>query len=152
MHSFPRITPLFFLILLIPFPNQARAQEDSMMSVAEKKDLPIEVELSGTFQAEDTTRVALEPEEFSGSLIIKTIVDEGISVKEGDLLIEFEVDELEKAITKAENGLDDKKVDLTKAQTELETLRIDQEVTLKRVNKEVELARNDVAGEQEKID
>jgi HlyD family secretion protein len=140
-----------FLIPALPVPC-AIADERPMVAQAEKKDLPIEVEVSGMFQAEDKERIALEPDEYSGELIIKAIIAEGVTVKKGDQLLDFEVDNLKKAITKAENEVDDARVKLQKAQAELETLKIDQSVTMHRVDKELELAENAVAAEQQMVD
>src|SRR5262245_53987476 len=117
-----------------------------MVATAEKKDLPIKVEVSGSFQAEDKERVALEPDEFSGELIIKSIIAEGAPVKKGDPLLDFEVESLNKALTDAENEVKDAEVKLKKAQADAESLKIDQNVELQRVNKELELAQQAVEG------
>ncbi|MEW6744295.1 MAG: efflux RND transporter periplasmic adaptor subunit [Planctomycetota bacterium] len=125
------------------------AEEKQMLATVEKKDLPIEVAVPGMFQAEDKERIAIEPEEYSGDLIIKWIVAEGTAVKKGDSLLEFEVDTLKKAIGKAENEVDDATVELRKAEADLEALKIDQAATLQRILKELELAQLAVEAEQQ---
>lgn|GEM_PF-3050468 len=140
------------LLLAVPVGGDVAAADDRpMLTKVEKKDLPIEVEVSGMFQAEDKERIAVEPEEYSGELIIKQIVDEGTAVEEGDQLLEFELDNLKKAITEAQNEVDDANVKLQKARAELGTLKIDQDVALQRVNKELELARLAVEGEEKTV-
>lgn len=129
----------------------AQGQDKALMALVEKKDLPIEVEVSGTFEAEDKTRIAVEPEEYSGDLIIKHIIEEGVPVREGDLLMEFEVDALTKAITKAENGVDDAGVKLQKAEADLASLQIDHDVARKQTAMKLALAERAVKAEEAKI-
>ncbi|MFO0983476.1 MAG: HlyD family efflux transporter periplasmic adaptor subunit [Planctomycetota bacterium] len=139
------------LIAFTRAPDQGSAPKDvnAMTATVEKKDLPIEVEVTGSFQAVDKERVALEPDEYSGDLIIKSIVAEGAAVKMGDHLLEFEVESLKKAMTDAEGDVSEAEVKVQKAQADLESLKIDQDVELKRVMKELELAQQAVQGEDE---
>jgi len=148
------LAPLSIGAALLPGAGLAadKTADKDMVATAVQKDLPIEVNVSGTFQAQDKQRIAFEPKEYSGELIIKSIIAEGTPVKTDDRLVEFEADNLTKAITKQEGDADDANVELQKAQADREALKIDQEVALKRADKELELAADAVEAEQKLVD
>lgn len=120
-------------------------------SIVKKEDLPIETEIAGVFQAQDKSRIAMEPKEYSGELIIKYIIAEGSSVKEGDNLLQFESENLRKAIETATDDASDSQVALQKAQSELEIEKINQATSMNRVQKEEEIARRNLKAENDKV-
>ena len=108
-----------------------------------KQDLKIEVEIPGVFIAEDKEEIAMEPKQYKGDLIITKIATEGISVKEGDVLMEFDTDNLDDALEEANNLVTDAEVELQKAEAELETEKIDAETKLAHLQKELTFAERD---------
>jgi len=101
-----------------------------------KADLPIEVELAGSFVAEDKDEIRIEPKSYRGDLIIVELVPEGRSVKQGDPLIAFDRSSLEDSLDEANEEVRAKEVELTKAQADLEAWEIEHQ--RKRTRAEVE--------------
>ena len=121
--------------------NESSAQRNDTLLEAEviKKDLPIEVELSGTFEAENKDELRVEPKAYKGELIVTSLVPEGTEAKEGDVLMEFDRDNLDRALEDAGHEVTDKEVARNKAQAELDAGQIDQQATLHQLEKEIEL-------------
>ena len=144
-----------FLVALVCFLSQgvfAGTQDDSELTAkVVKKDLKIEIEIPGVFIAEDKEEIAIEPKQYKGDLIVTKIATEGVSVKEGDVLMEFDTDNLVDALEEASNLVTDAEVELQKAQAELETEKIDAETKVAHLKKELEFADRDfkAAGENE---
>jgi multidrug efflux pump subunit AcrA (membrane-fusion protein) len=64
----------------------------------EKGPLKVEAELKGVFEAEATTEVALRLEAWSQPLEVLKAVPHGATVKKGDVLVEFDPEEIDRAI------------------------------------------------------
>ena len=116
-----------------------------------KGDLAIEVELAGSFVAEDKDEIRIEPKEYRGDLIITKLLAEGAAVKKGDTLIEFDPKTLERSLEDGRNEVSDKKVELGKAEADLEAFLIDKDTSLGRSRTELELAQLDLEKAREKI-
>lgn len=100
---------------------------DKLTAEVSKGDLPIEVELSGVFVADNKDEIRIEPEAYRGELIITNLIREGKAIKEGDILIEFDQSNLEDSLEEAKDDVDDKLVELEKAKAELNSWEIDEE-------------------------
>ena len=116
-------------------------------AIATKGDLQIQVQLPGVFVADNKDEIKMEPTKYSGDLIITRILAEGVYVKKGDVLLEFDTDKVDEAIEEAENESTDAEVELKKATAEFESARIDLEaiqahlkVELAHLQQEVEAA------------
>ncbi len=77
--------------------------------------LRIEVSLDGVFEAQRMSEIVLRPQEWSGFTVLSA-VEHGASVRQGDLLVAFETEKIDRAIAdlRAEQQL----TDLTLRQTE----------------------------------
>lgn len=118
---------------------------------ANKGDLAIEVELAGSFVAEDKDEIRIEPKEYRGELIITKLLAEGVAVKKGDTLIEFDPKTLERSLEEGRDEVSDKQVELGKAEAELKAFLIDKDTSLGRSRVELELAQLDLDKAREKI-
>ena len=114
-----------------------------------KGDLPIAVELTGSFVAENKNDIRVEPKTYRGDLIITSLLPEGSEVKEGDVLIEFDPSSLERSLEDARNEVTDKKVTLDKAEAELAAFEIERETTLAQNQKELEIEQRELAKSRE---
>lgn len=88
-------------------------------------EMQMEVNIPGVFVADDKDEIRMEPEKYSGDLIVTRIVPEGANVKQGDVLIEFDGAEVLEAIETAQNEATDAGVELKKAQAEYQSANID---------------------------
>ena len=112
----PVSSPGLALLFASLFGFTSFAQDDiEITSKVTKADLKIEVEVNGTFVADDRDEIAMEPSKYRGDLIVTKILAEGSSVKQGDVLMEFAKDELDEALEQAENEVTDAEVELKKA-------------------------------------
>ncbi len=130
--------------LLLSGPASAYAgggQGGTLEAEVVKKDLPIEVELSGTFEAEDKDELRVEPKAYKGDLIVTSLVPEGTEVKKDDVLMEFDQDNLDRALEDARNEVTDKEVARNKAQADHDAGQIDQQATLHQLETELEMAK-----------
>lgn len=127
-----------------------RETRGAFTAKAIKGDLAIEVELAGSFVAKNKDEIRIEPKEYRGDLIITKLLAEGAAVKKGDTLIEFDPKTLERSLEDGRNDVSDKKVELGKAEAELNVFQIDKDTSLGRSRTELELAQRemDKAGEQ----
>lgn len=132
--------------------STGNAQEDKLTAKAETGDLEIQVDLSGVFIAEDKDQIMMEPKEYKGDLIITTIQAEGVSVKTGDVLMEFDKKSLAKALEEAEDELSDAAIELKKAKADFEGFQIEKEDTLRRQDKEIAIAQRELAGAKEQAE
>jgi multidrug efflux pump subunit AcrA (membrane-fusion protein) len=90
-----------------------------------RADLKIEVELTGSFVAENKDEIRIEPEAYSGELIVTKLVAEGTTAKKGDVLMEFDPSSLERSLEDARNEVSDKNVALDKATADLRSFEIE---------------------------
>ncbi|KAA0265206.1 MAG: biotin/lipoyl-binding protein, partial [Chlorobiota bacterium] len=127
-------------LLAAPSPAPAR-EKGALTATVEKKDLPIEIDLAGTFKAQDKTEISVEPDEYSGNLILLKLAPEGSTVKEGDILMKFDKRDLQKAVSSAQNAIDEAQLKLDKARADLATLQVEQESSLGKLKKELAQAR-----------
>jgi multidrug resistance efflux pump len=127
-------------------------QADAMRAPVLQKNLPIDVELSGVFEAEEKDEIRMEPKEYRGDLIVTKIEAEGASVKRGDVLIEFDAASLARALDDARNELADAEVGLTKAKAEHEALAIEQRSALAQLEQELAFAEQDLGAAKQKAE
>jgi len=133
--------------------NSAAGQTDDEQELTAKvikEDLKIEIEIPGVFVAEDKEEIAMEPKQYKGELIVTKIAQEGAAVKKGDVLMEFDTDNLDDALEEANNVVTDAEVELQKANAELKTAKIDAETSLSQLKKELEFAERDFNAAKEK--
>lgn len=123
--------------------------DEVMTAKVIKQDLKIEIETPGVFIAEDKDEIAIEPEQYKGELIVTAIAAEGVTVSKGDVLMEFDTDNLDDALEEARNLVTDAEVELAKAEAELKTEKIDAETKLSQLQKELKFAQRDLAAASE---
>ncbi len=142
------------ILLLVPLlaqPTAVRAQGDQDLTAkVSKGDLRIEVEVMGSFVADDKDEIAMEPSKYRGDLIVTKILPEGVPVKKDDVLMEFDTDKLDEALEEAQNEVTDANVELQKAKAERDSAQIDSESNLAQLQKELEFAQREVAAAVEK--
>jgi multidrug efflux pump subunit AcrA (membrane-fusion protein) len=78
----------------------------------------IEVSLSGKFHPENTAEIILRPKSTS-TFRIKNAVEHGTAVKKGDVLIEFETDRFEEALSDQRRRVESATIALKRAEEEL---------------------------------
>jgi multidrug efflux pump subunit AcrA (membrane-fusion protein) len=123
---------------------------DAMRAAVVQKELPVDIELSGVFEAEEKDEIRMEPKEYRGDLIVTKILAEGAAVKKGDVLIEFDAVNLTRALDDARNELADAEVALTKAKAEREALAIEQRSALAQLEQERAFAQQDLDAAKQK--
>ena len=140
--------------LLLPALLAARAgaQSSELRATVVKKDLPIDVELSGVFQAENKDEIRMEPKEYRGDLIVTEIAAEGAAVAKGDLLMEFDKDSLSRALDEARNEVADAEIELKKAEAEQGSLQIEQTSSVNQLEKEMAFAEQDLGAAKKKVE
>lgn len=130
------------LAAVLAVPSLLAAQEKGALTApVERKDLPIEIDLSGTFKALDTAEISVEPEEYAGNLILLKLAPEGSLVKEGDLLMKFDKRDLQKALGAAQGAIDEAQLKLDKAKADLAALEVEQGAAATKLRKELDQAR-----------
>ncbi len=132
------------LTLLSPLsPGRAAPQVtlQRLTAPVEQKDLPIDIELTGVFKAEDKSEISVEPEEFSGSLIVMKLAAEGSAVKEGDLLLKLDKRDIQKAISSAEGAIDEARLKYNKMKAEHEAFAVERKTNFDKMQKELDLAQ-----------
>ena len=114
-------------------------------ATATKGKLEIQTNLPGIFVADDKDEIKMEPRKYKGDLVVTKVVNEGVYVKKGDVLIEFDTDTVEQSLETARNEATDANVELQKVQAEFQSAQIDMEskkaqrqVELKHLKREVE--------------
>ena len=142
-NVYRQLLTLSLAISLIQPAIGANQDDSELTAKVVKNDLKIEIEIPGVFIAEDKEEIAIEPKQYKGDLIVTKIATEGITVKEGDVLMEFDTDNLDDALEEANNLVTDAEVELQKAQAEFETEEIDAETKLAHLQKELEFAERD---------
>ncbi len=130
------------------------AQQPELTAKVLRQDLKIEIELPGVFVADDKDEIAMEPGQYQGELIITRIKSEGVDVKQGDVLMEFDTDNLDQALEEAQNLVADAEVELKKAEADWQAERIDADTKLRLLRKEIEFAERDfqAAAEREAME
>ncbi len=120
------------------------ALQAQQTAVVVRGDLEIKTNLPGVFVADDKDEIKMEPEKYSGDLIVTKILQEGVNVKQGDVLIEFDTDLLDESIAEAQNESTDANVELQKATAEYEAAKIDRDATLVQLKTELEFLELEV--------
>ena len=120
------------------------ATETQLTAKVEQGDLAIEIELRGSFVAEEKDEIRMEPSAYRGDLIITKLVAEGRNVKKGDVLIEFDPSSLEDALEEATDEVEAKTVDMEKAKAELKAWEIDEERKAARRGSDLTRAKQDL--------
>ena len=126
-----------------PAPAPVPADDELLTAKVSQGDLSIEVDLKGTFVAEDKDEIRIEPDSYRGDLIITQLKSEGQAVKKGDILIEFEAGNLEDSLEEAQDEVTSKQVECDKARADLQAFEIDQ--TRKETRATAELDKADKA-------
>ena len=107
--------------------GQEEGDPDQLTAKVEQGDLAIEIELTGSFVADEKDEIRMEPSAYRGDLIITSLVAEGQKVKKGDVLIEFDPSSLEDALEDATDDVEAKTVELEKANAEMKAWQLDEE-------------------------
>ena len=88
----------------------------------EKGTFKVEVSLSGIFEPIKLTEVSVKPKAWSMPLVVEKAIDLGLPVKQGDILVEFDHEKIDKAIQDAEVELGLGELALKHASEELPVL------------------------------
>jgi multidrug efflux pump subunit AcrA (membrane-fusion protein) len=88
----------------------------------EKGPFKVEVNLTGVFVPTKLSELSVKPKAWSGPLIVEKAIDLGMPVKQGDILVEFDHEKIDKAIQDAEVELEVGEVALKHAVEELPVL------------------------------
>lgn len=115
------------LVPLLALGASPQAGDKRLTAEVLRGDLPIEVELSGVFVADDKDEIRIEPKAYRGELIITSLVPEGRAVKTGDLLIEFDPSNLDDSADDARSELGTKQVECEKARADLQAWEVENE-------------------------
>lgn len=143
---------LLVVLLANAAPVFAQAADAQLRAAVVQKELAIDVELAGVFEAEEKDEVRMEPKDYRGDLIITKILPEGSAVKKGELLIEFDEDSLTRALEDARNEATDAEVELKKAQSERDALVIEQTTALGHLRQEITFTEEDLAAARKKAE
>jgi multidrug efflux pump subunit AcrA (membrane-fusion protein) len=143
-----RFSSLTVAVLCISAGTAAMGQDyarKNFTAEVSKGDLQIEVELTGRFVAEQKDEIRIEPKTYKGDLIVTQLKPEGASVAEGEVLMEFDPQSLERSLEDARNEVSDKQVALDKADADFRAFEIERENTLSQNRTEWEMAQKDLA-------
>ncbi len=107
-------------------------------AVVRKASFDITTNASGELEAKRQIEIRSELE--AQSTIVK-IVDEGVTVKKGDILIELNSDKIDSSLLDAQIALESAKADLTTAQNNLAIQETDNQTKIRQAELKVELAK-----------
>jgi HlyD family secretion protein len=88
----------------------------------EKGPLTAAIVLKGTVQSDAATEISIKLKNWTGQLLARKSVEHGTAVKAGDVLVEFEVDKLDREIRDAKQGRELSQVAIRQAELELPIL------------------------------
>ena len=103
----------------------------------------IELNLTGTFESKRTAEISLRSKVWS-KLEVKSAIDHGTVVKQGDQLVELDLEDLRRAIVSAEQTLAVSKLSLEEAKVGLESLRKTTPMAIKTAERNVKNANDDL--------
>lgn len=115
-------------------------------------DMQLEVNVPGVFVADDKDEIRMEPDKYSGDLIVTRILPEGAEVKSGDVLIEFDGAEVDESIETAQNEVTDAEVELKKANAEHKSAIIDLDSNTAQLKSELSMLENEIEAAIQKQD
>ena len=131
-----KINPSLFVVLVL-FGSIQGATFSQDTATVTQGDLAMQVNLPGVFVADDKDEIKMEPSKYRGELVVTYIRTEGESVRQGDILIAFDTNELDDAIEEAQNEATDADVEFQKANAEFESARIDLDSRLAQLKTEL---------------
>ncbi len=117
-------------------------EEGIETAVVEKQTIRVYQNLEGVFEATETHEIETDFEQWS-ELEIKTIIEQGKKVKKGDVLVEFDTEEIDKAMVESEFELKNAQLDMEDAELTKKQLDITHELDLKIAKREWEQAGED---------
>lgn len=110
----------------------------------EEKPFHIVQEFTATALPVDATPIRLDPEGWSG-FKIASLAEHGMTVSEGDSLVAFESDEIDKKLTEARRAVEVKELELAAAQLALSGLEKGLPEKLERLERDADLAAEELA-------
>ena len=117
------IAVVIFIIVIISFSGAA---PNIATYKAEAGEFIIDIQNKGGLIAAKSTSVGV-PRRIYGSTRITRIVEDGIIVKEGDFLVQFDTSEFENRVMQEQNGLENAKAELISQTATIESKRKEQE-------------------------
>lgn len=105
--------------------------------------LKIELKLSGTFESEQAVEVSLRPKVWS-KMEVRQAVSHGTAVKKSSALIEFDLQDLERAIKAAEQGVELGRLGLEESKVALDALRKTTPIDLEAAKRNSKNAQDDL--------
>ncbi len=150
MNPFNRLSRPSFLLLVVLCGSLVYPLNGQQTVTAKRGDLDLDVHLPGVFVADDNVEIKVEPKKYVGDLIVTRIVAEGVTVKPGDVLLEFDDAKVVEAIDEAKNEATDASVELQKAKAQHRSAEIEQESKLFQLNAELKVLQREVAADKAK--
>lgn len=123
MNALRRLFPLPLVLVLsvAAVADEDKKPDDAKTEAKkDKEEKPKEIKFSGTLEAALAEELILRPESWS-SFKVKTAVGHGSAVDEGDELIAFETEDIDKKIDDSERALQSSNLSLKLAEWEFET-------------------------------
>ena len=111
---------------------------------AEADRLKLTTEVKGRFVSDESTPVALRPQSWSRMEVV-SVVPHGTKVREGETLIELELDDLERAVDSAERELAQAELAAESAELSLELLQKTMPIDVAAAERSVQQAEDDLA-------
>lgn len=150
IDAISNIGMMALLILGLTITTAAPALQAQETAKAKRGDMQLEVNIPGIFVADDKDEIKMEPEKYSGDLIVTHILPEGADVKQGDVLIEFDQAEVLDAIDEAQNEVTDAQVEFKKASAEHQSAKIDLESQTAQLQTELEMIETEILAAKSK--
>lgn len=109
----------------------------------EKGPLTSAVTLKGTTQGVDATEIAVKLRAWAGPMIVQTAIEHGTSVKAGDVLVKFDTEKLDSAISEAKNEHMVAQTAILEAEAELPILQKQAPLDLAAAQRDLKYANED---------
>ena len=135
---------LSWLVAAAPLFAQESEESGPPTHTVQPGPFKVDVDLKGTFEAEQMAEVILRPEAWS-AFVVEKAVPQGTQVKQGDPILWFETEKIDDAITSAEFGLALGALNLQQAELELEGLEASVPLDLRSAERTMQSAEQNYA-------
>lgn len=131
--------------------NKSPVEAKDLVHKINEGPLKISLNLSGTIESEQTSRVKYRPELYDGELVITEIVEEGKEVAKDDVIMKLDMTKIQIEIGDKNIALQSAKNNLIKAQEELKIQESSNKSMVEKAELELEISNQKLA-QYEKID
>jgi len=129
------------LLLVVMAPGRGEAVAEAALATVARGRLVIAVTENGTIRARNNVELKCEVE---GQSTITYIVDEGVQVKKGDLLVELDSGELEDRLTQQQMSYEDAKAGYERATANLDITISKNESNTRKAEQNLQFAKMDL--------